>query len=117
MHCGVFHGVRVLWVDDRPNNNVFERRAMQALGHNFEMAQDTTDAIQKLNDGDFDLVISDMSRPSGDKAGFELLSAVRKEWPSLPVIFYTEQVRREKERQLVMVRRDTPATQGSWSTW
>jgi len=34
----------VLWVDDRPNNNVYERKAMEAVGIHFTLAE----ALMKL---------------------------------------------------------------------
>jgi CheY-like chemotaxis protein len=78
----------VLWVDDRPSNNVYERRALEALGLHIELANDTDDALQKLASKHFDLVISDMGRPSSKQAGFELLRAVRDRGANMPFVIY-----------------------------
>ena len=37
----------VLWVDDRPDNNRFERQALEALGIRFALATSTEDALEK----------------------------------------------------------------------
>ncbi|MEO1402601.1 MAG: hypothetical protein AAFV72_15335 [Cyanobacteria bacterium J06635_1] len=35
----------VLWVDDRPNNNIYERQALKALGASFVLATSTDEAL------------------------------------------------------------------------
>jgi CheY-like chemotaxis protein len=81
---------RVLWVDDTPENNVYERRSMEALGIEFELSLDTDDAIEKLTVNDYDLVISDMGRPSGQRAGYKLLERIRRELKSdIPFVVYS----------------------------
>src|SRR5215207_3488799 len=37
-------GARVLWVDDRPENNIYERRSLEALGIGFTLSTSTEDA-------------------------------------------------------------------------
>jgi len=78
----------VLWVDDNPENNLYERRALEALGINIDLANDTQDALRKLAHKEYDLVISDMGRPSGKQAGYELLKLVRDSRNSVPFIIY-----------------------------
>lgn len=53
----------VLWVDDRPNNNIYERQALEALGVNFVLATSTDEALKKIVRQRFDAIISDMGRP------------------------------------------------------
>ncbi len=69
----------VLWVDDHPSNNVYERMALEALGIRFVISTSTDDAVEKLRTGRYDLVISDMGRPPDSHAGYTLLSRVRDE--------------------------------------
>jgi hypothetical protein len=38
---------KVLWVDDRPDNNVYERQALSALGVSFVLATSTEEALEK----------------------------------------------------------------------
>jgi CheY-like chemotaxis protein len=78
----------VLWVDDRPTNNLYERRALEALGLHIDLASDTEEAMGMLRRKKYDLVISDMGRPSSNRAGFELLKAIRDSGDDVPFVIY-----------------------------
>lgn len=77
-------GSRVLWVDDRPSNNVFERQALEALGIQIDLSTSTEDALEKIRRRSYDLIISDMGRPPDERAatrswtGFEKLGTRRR---------------------------------------
>ncbi|NER52135.1 MAG: response regulator [Symploca sp. SIO1A3] len=79
----------VLWVDDRPNNIIYERQSLEALGINFVLAQSTEEAFYKLNRQDFDLIISDMGRPPDPRAGYTLLDQLRSCRDRTPFIIYS----------------------------
>lgn len=79
---------RVLWVDDRPNNNVYERQALEALGISFELATSTEEALEKLSRQRFDAIISDMGRPPDSRAGYTLLDKLRTMGDQTPFIIY-----------------------------
>jgi CheY-like chemotaxis protein len=70
-------GSQVLWVDDRPNNNNYERHALEALGIKFVISTSTDDALSKLKLQHFDTIISDMGRPPDAQAGYTLLDELR----------------------------------------
>jgi hypothetical protein len=53
----------VLWVDDTPSNNEYERKALEALGVSFVLATSTDEAFEKVKRQSFDAIISDMGRP------------------------------------------------------
>ena len=93
----------VLWVDDRPKNNVHERQALEALGVNFVISTSTEDALEKMNRQSFDAIISDMSRPSDPRAGFTLLDKLRSDGNRTPFIVYAGP--RALEQQAELVRR------------
>ena len=59
----------MLWVDDRPDNNIIERRAMAAYNIDFVLAQSTGQALAELRKQQFDAIISDMGRPPDSRAG------------------------------------------------
>lgn len=80
---------RVLWVDDKPNNNVFERQALEVLGVQFILATSTEDALTRLRGQRFDAIISDMDRPPDRRAGYTLLEAVRALDQNAPFIIYS----------------------------
>jgi len=77
-----------LWVDNHPENNVYERQALEALGIRFAISTSTQDALQKLQRNTYDVIISDMSRESDKTAGYTLIREARKQGISTPVIIY-----------------------------
>jgi CheY-like chemotaxis protein len=81
-------GALVLWVDDRPDNNRFERQALEALGVRFVISTSTDDAVNQLARQKFDLVISDMGRPPDPRAGYTLLDRMRQGRDDTPFIIY-----------------------------
>ena len=81
---------RVLWVDDEPDNNRYERQAFEQLGISVEIARSTDDALRLLESDDSDVVITDMGRPEGSRAGYDLLEKIQKQFDSsIPVIIYS----------------------------
>jgi CheY-like chemotaxis protein len=82
-------GANALWVDDKPSNNIYERRALQALGIHVTTSTSSHDALQQLQSNNFDVVISDMSRPEDPEAGYTLLSQQQKLRNAPPFIIYT----------------------------
>jgi CheY-like chemotaxis protein len=82
-------GSRILWVDDRPMNQRFERRSLEALGITFDTVLSTDDALAKLALNGYDVVISDMGRPPDARAGYTLLDAMRQRGIRTPFIIYT----------------------------
>jgi CheY-like chemotaxis protein len=78
----------ILWVDDRPANNHFERQALQALGFSFVLANSTEEALEKVAAQQFDVIISDMGRPPDQRAGYTLLGKLRDMGIRTPYIIY-----------------------------
>jgi len=80
---------RVLWVDDQPDNNRYEREALEALGIRFVTARSTQEAMERLQRQHFDVIISDMGRGPDEKAGYTLLDQASGEGYSVPFIIYS----------------------------
>ena len=78
----------VLWVDDNPDNNVFERRSIAAYNIDFVLARSTGEALAKLRTQQFNAVISDMGRPPDSQAGYTLLDALRGSGDRTPYFIY-----------------------------
>jgi CheY-like chemotaxis protein len=55
-------GANVLWVDDTPLNNLYERRAMSAYGLRIDTARSTKEALEALRAANYDVVITNMGR-------------------------------------------------------
>jgi len=78
----------ILWVDDRPDNNIIERHSMAAYNIDFVLAQSTGQALAELRKQQFDAIISDMGRPPDSRAGYTLLEAVRGSGDQTPYFIY-----------------------------
>lgn len=78
----------VLWVDDRPENNVYERKILEQYGIDFSLALSTKQALQFLKNREFSLIISDMGRKEGPEEGYALLKELRKFDQETPFIVY-----------------------------
>lgn len=82
----------VLWVDDHPENNNYERQAMAALGIRFTMARSTGEALRLMDARHFDAVITDLGRSTPEEddpdAGFRLLGELRKKSVEVPCVVY-----------------------------
>ncbi|MDQ3282159.1 MAG: TIR domain-containing protein [Acidobacteriota bacterium] len=79
---------QVLWVDDRPDNNAYERKALEALGLQFTLALSTADALNILAERRFGAIISDMGRKEGPREGYVLLEALRETDTTTPFFIY-----------------------------
>jgi len=78
----------VLWVDDRPNNNIYERRAFEAVGLRFTLALSTNEALDFLKRHKYAAIISDMGRREGAREGYVLLDAIRRQGDQTPFLIY-----------------------------
>jgi CheY-like chemotaxis protein len=79
---------QVLWVDDRPDNNRYERGALEALGIRVDISTSTEDALDRMKWRSYDLVISDMGRPPDQRAGYTLLDTLRAQGDQTPYVIY-----------------------------
>jgi CheY-like chemotaxis protein len=85
---------RVLWVDDNPGSNRFERQALEALGVRVDISTSTADALARTQAVSYDVIISDMGRDSdltGEhdlQAGYTLLGELRERRDWTPFVIY-----------------------------
>lgn len=79
---------KVLWVDDRPENNIGQRHSLETIGVDFVLALSTEEAIERLSREHFDAIISDMGRPPDARAGYTLLERIRASGNTTPFIIY-----------------------------
>ncbi len=78
----------ILWVDDRPANNTYERQALEALGVQITISKSTEDALDRLQRKSYDVILSDMSRPPDPQAGYTLLGKLKEMQITTPYIIY-----------------------------
>lgn len=79
---------QVLWVDDRPDNNIYERQAFEAQGIEFSLALSTNEALEILKSNKFAAIISDMGRKEGPQEGYVLLDKLRAQGDKTPFVIY-----------------------------
>lgn len=92
-HLSKFPGsgdrIRILAVDDDPINLKVLTRILYSDAYFIETAHSARDALEKLNDEAWDLIIADVMMP--DMSGYELTQLIRKRFTlyELPVILLT----------------------------
>jgi CheY-like chemotaxis protein len=88
-------GNKILWVDDRPDANVYERARAKDAGYGIVEAESTVDAMQALaSKGPVELVITDMARLEAGgnynpSAGLDLIRNLRETNDSTPIVVYS----------------------------
>jgi CheY-like chemotaxis protein len=86
----------ILWVDDHPENNAYEAEVLRKCGAKIDPVKDTADALRKLQESQYDLVISDVGRDGNNRAGLDMLTNIRATASKTPVIFYATERARNK---------------------
>ena len=89
--------IKILIVDDFATLRMSLKSVLEQLGYpEMDEAKDGQEAIDKLKEKDYDLIISDIDMPVMN--GFELLDYIKKDdnLKNIPVIFLTAKAEREK---------------------
>ena len=81
-------GARVLWVDDAPANNEWERALLRALGVHVTAVTTTLSAVDCLQAEAFDIIISDIVRGTIRDEGVRALPELRAASPKSAILFY-----------------------------
>ncbi len=92
--ASLFEGLRILWVDDVPSNNVNESEILRQLGVRLDLALSSSEAARKLDSAKYDFVISDMGRENSYTEGMDFFLLREAQGKTLPpTIFYVDNVR------------------------
>jgi DNA-binding response OmpR family regulator len=78
---------RLLVVDDESNIRLLYSQVLKDEGYDVVTAATTSEAVDKLTDGNFDLVLLDIKLKN--ESGLELLQQIVKERHDIPVILST----------------------------
>ena len=81
-------GARILWIDDRPNNNTIEIGLLRSFGAVVDLALSNQDARERLRSAVYDVVLSDMTRDNGDEDGKDIVPDVKDAVLTPSLIFY-----------------------------
>lgn len=85
-------GKRVLWIDDHPSNNFYERLALAQMGISVDIATTSKEALTSLQHLPPDLILSDIARGTDFDAGVKFLNLLRSSGIEIPIVFYVGQV-------------------------
>jgi CheY-like chemotaxis protein len=80
---------RLLWVDDHPDNNRYERLAFEDYGFAITLATSTDEAMTAVQRQPFDVIVSDMNRREGPNEGWVLLERLRDTGNRAPFVIYS----------------------------
>ena len=80
--------VRVLWIDDTITSNKYELNILDSLGITSNFAHSSEEAREKLQQTQYDLVISDISRKDNPAEGVEFLAAYAPAHPAHPPFIF-----------------------------
>jgi PleD family two-component response regulator len=82
------HGARILWVDDRPETNAWERELFRSLGVVVVSVETTESALASFEKESFDLLLSDIHRDCEAMDGIEGATQIHAVRPHIPIVFY-----------------------------
>jgi two-component system chemotaxis sensor kinase CheA len=90
-------------VDDSLTTRELERNILEASGYDVHVAVDGLDGLNKVAEGEFDLIISDVQMPRMD--GFKMVEKLKQDekYSSIPVIMVTSLQKDEEKRRGVEV--------------
>ncbi len=91
-----WQNTRILVAEDNPTNQTLLCNQLRMLGYRPELAQNGQQALQKIHQSRFDIILTDCNMPLMD--GYELVRAIRRAgYDDLPVIALTADAFPEKK--------------------
>ncbi|HUA80000.1 MAG TPA: ATP-binding protein [Dyella sp.] len=79
--------LRILVVDDHPANRVLIQQQLKTLGHEADLSEDGSRALQRFAEARYDVVMTDLNMPGMD--GYALAQNLRSLGATLPIIAMT----------------------------
>jgi signal transduction histidine kinase len=87
---------RILLVDDQPDGLLSAEAVLESLGEEIVLAQSGRDALKKLLEGDFAVIVLDVMMPGMDGIETATLIRARERSRDIPIIFLTALGRSEE---------------------
>jgi PAS domain S-box-containing protein len=94
--------MNILIVDDMADNICMLEALLEGAGHRVVSAQNGKEALERLSEGTFDVIVSDVLMPVMD--GFQLCRECksRPEWREIPFLFYTATYTEKKDEAFAL---------------
>lgn len=104
----------ILVVDDSLNTREVEKTILQAYGYQVDTAKDGLDALEKLGQKRYDLVVTDLEMPAMD--GFTLTARIKedKTYEQIPVVIVTSRDSADDKRRGIEVGANAYIVKGSF---
>jgi CheY-like chemotaxis protein len=93
---------RILWVDDHPDNNLYETIAFENLGRFITVATSTEAALTYLRELEFAVAITDVAREDDVSAGETFIQQARANGYHLPIVVYTSDAAAGRSRLIAV---------------
>src|SRR5262249_54072513 len=94
-------GLRILWIDDHPANNITIERNLTSRGAQVAAALNIDEAVAKVPFLRPNVVVSDVERDGVEDAGFVDAERLRRHLGyEHPILFYTSHVGPEHQRRI-----------------
>ncbi|MBN2043661.1 MAG: response regulator [Anaerolineales bacterium] len=93
--------VSILYVEDNFENRILVMRILSAEGYSVTFAENGTEALNAVNNSEFDLILMDINLPDID--GYTLTSMIRKNanLANIPIVALTANVMKgDREKSL-----------------
>ncbi|WP_051812312.1 response regulator [Kitasatospora sp. MBT63] len=85
----IIAGGKLLWVDDRPENNTALIELFRSVGMKVDTALSTSAAPTHLHRGPYDIILTDIGRAGDQQAGITMLRDLDQHGVDTPVVLYT----------------------------
>jgi CheY-like chemotaxis protein len=95
---------KILIVDDNPNMSSLLVEMLEVFQYEALRASDGHDALQKLDQDKYSMVITDMRMPK--MTGLELLRAIKEKQPKMPVVVISGYSVDEQDSDFVKAKAD-----------
>lgn len=104
----------ILVVDDSLNTREVEKTILQAYGYDVDTAKDGLDAMEKIRQKTYDLIVTDLEMPLMD--GFTLTAQIRaeKNLQNIPVVIVTSRDSADDKRRGIEVGANAYIVKGSF---
>lgn len=105
---------RILVVDDSVNTGEIEKRILEAYGYQVDLALDGVEALERLENIVYDLIVTDIEMPRMD--GFTLTGYLRNmpKYANIPIVIVTSLEREADKRRGLEVGANAYITKGNF---
>ncbi len=105
---------RILVVEDSLNTGEIEKRILEAYGYQVDLAKDGVDALEHVEDVQYDLIVTDIEMPRMD--GFTLTEKLRNmsTYTDIPIVIVTSLERESDKRRGLHVGANAYITKGNF---